>query len=114
MTNPNLLTHERRTLSEAIEESKKGMQAGMGAVRVPRPLLYKMLAIIDGTPSAGPIDYAEYFGGPIKPGEVERFQQKLGLPVEPRAEYGECPRCQAGVGLSGRTLHRDGCADSGS
>lgn len=27
------------------------------------------------------------------------------------ADYGECPRCQAGVGLSGITLHRDGCAE---
>jgi hypothetical protein len=36
-----------------------------------------------------PIDYAEYFGGPIQPGEVERLREKLGIDL-------------AGIGLAER------------
>lgn len=54
MTNPLLLRHHRREIAEAIDESKRGMQAGMGSVRLSRPLVERMLAIIDGVPADEP------------------------------------------------------------
>ena len=44
---PKLLTRHRREIQEAIEESKRGMQCGMGSVTLSRPLIELMLAIID-------------------------------------------------------------------
>ena len=38
-----------------------------------------------------PIDYAQYFGGPIRPGEVEGLQAKLGITPEKPPEQATGP-----------------------